>query len=63
MRSAAHEPWSPSTNGPVTAQAMFLDVKTAEDLDKYKGKVTGKIVLYGEMRSETRRQAAVPPHG
>jgi hypothetical protein len=43
-------PWSPSTNGAVNGPAIWLDVKTPEDLEKYKGKVAGKIVLYGEMR-------------
>ncbi|MGA8774593.1 MAG: M20/M25/M40 family metallo-hydrolase [Terriglobales bacterium] len=43
-------PWSPSTNGPMNGSAVWIDVKTPEDLDKYKGKIAGKIVLYGEMR-------------
>ena len=43
-------PWSPSTNGAVTGQAVWLDVKEPKDLDKYKGKLAGKIVLFGEMR-------------
>jgi carboxypeptidase Q len=43
-------PWSPSTNGAVNGSAVWIDVKTPEDLDKYKGKIAGKIVLYGEMR-------------
>lgn len=43
-------PWSPSTNGPKTGQVVIVDVKSAADFDKYKGKVAGKIVLVGEMR-------------
>ncbi len=43
-------PWSPSTNGAVNGPAIWLDVKTPEDIEKYKGKVAGKIVLFGEMR-------------
>src|SRR5271163_567858 len=43
-------PWSPSTNGAIDAPAVSMDVKKAEDLDKYKGKISGKIVLFGEMR-------------
>jgi len=43
-------PWSPSTNGAISGPALWIDVKKAEDLDKYKGKVTGKVVLVGEMR-------------
>ncbi len=43
-------PWSPSSNGAINAAAVSMEVKKAEDLEKYKGKVAGKIVLYGEMR-------------
>ena len=43
-------PWSPSTNGAVSAPAIWIDIKNEEDLAKYKGKLAGKIVLYGEMR-------------
>jgi len=43
-------PWSPSTNGPLTAAATWVDLKEEKDFDKYKGKLAGKIVLLGEMR-------------
>jgi len=43
-------PWSPSSNGTISAQAISMDVKKEEDLDKYKGRLGGKIVLLGEMR-------------
>jgi hypothetical protein len=43
-------PWSASTNGAVTASAIWMDPKKVEDLDKYKGKISGKIVLLGAMR-------------
>ena len=43
-------PWSPATSGPVTGEAVWLDVKSEKDLDKYKGKLAGKIVLLGDMR-------------
>jgi carboxypeptidase Q len=43
-------PWSPSTNGAVTGDVIWVDIKKPEDIDKYKGKVAGKIVLLGEMR-------------
>ncbi len=44
-------PWSPSTNGPVTGEAVYMDIQDVKDLDKYKGKLVGKIVLLGAMRS------------
>ena len=43
-------PWSPATNGAVTAPAVWMDVKDEKDFDKYKGKLAGKIVLLGDMR-------------
>jgi carboxypeptidase Q len=43
-------PWSPSTNGTVSGQAIWMDVNKDEDLEKYKGKLAGKVVLLGEMR-------------
>ena len=43
-------PWSPSSNGVVSGQAIWMDVKKEEDLEKYKGKLAGKVVLLGDMR-------------
>jgi len=43
-------PWSQATNGAITAPAIWIDVKEERDLEKYKGKLAGKIVLYGAMR-------------
>jgi Peptidase family M28 len=43
-------PWSPSSNGAVTGPAISVEIKKDEDIDKYKGKLGGKIVLLGEMR-------------
>jgi carboxypeptidase Q len=37
--------WTGSTNGIVKGEVVLLDVKTESDLDKYKGKINGKIVL------------------
>jgi carboxypeptidase Q len=42
--------WSPGTNGTVRGQVVFLDVRTAADLAKYKGKLAGKIVLLTSVR-------------
>src|SRR5271168_4890118 len=36
-------PWSPSSNGAVSGVAIWMDVKKEEDLDKYKGKLAGKV--------------------
>jgi hypothetical protein len=42
--------WSPSTKGTVTSEVVYLDAKTDADLEKYKGKLAGKIVLISEPR-------------
>jgi hypothetical protein len=43
-------PWSPSTNGPVTGEAVWVNIQDEKDFDQYKGKLAGKIVLLGDMR-------------
>lgn len=43
-------PWSPSTNGPLTAQATAVVINEEGDIAKYKGKLSGKIVFLGAMR-------------
>jgi len=43
-------PWSPSTNGPLTAQAISVVIEDEKDMAQYRGKLSGKIVLLGAMR-------------
>ena len=43
-------PWSPSTAGPVTGEVEFVSIQHDEDFEKYKGKLAGKVVLFGAMR-------------
>jgi carboxypeptidase Q len=38
--------WTPGIKGPVQAEAVYLDIKKEEDLNNYKGKLKGKIVLF-----------------
>ena len=42
--------WSPSTNGVLRAQPIYLEAKTEADLEKYKGKLKGAIVLLSAPR-------------
>ncbi|QMV17423.1 M28 family peptidase [Granulicella sp. 5B5] len=42
--------WTPSTNGPVTADAVFAPLHSKEDFAKYHGKLKGKIVLIFDPR-------------
>jgi carboxypeptidase Q len=39
------QPWSPGTNGPVSGQATLAVISGPDDLEKFKGKLKGKIVL------------------
>jgi carboxypeptidase Q len=42
--------WSPGTNGPLTAEVVYLDAKDEADLQRFKGKVKGAIVLTAPLR-------------
>jgi hypothetical protein len=48
--NAQATPWSPSTNGPVSGPAVWVNISDEKDFDQYKGKLAGKIVFLGEMR-------------
>lgn len=37
--------WSPGTNGPLTGEPILAVIRAPEDLEKFKGKLKGKIVL------------------
>src|SRR5438477_149497 len=43
-------PWSPSSHGPINGAAVWVDAKDEKDLEKYKGKLAGKVVFFGPMR-------------
>jgi len=47
---ALPEAWTPGTNGPIRGEVVQLVATTSADLEKYKGKLGGKIVLIGEPR-------------
>lgn len=38
--------WSPGIKGALKAEAVYLDIEKESDLEKYKGKLKGKIVLF-----------------
>jgi carboxypeptidase Q len=41
--------WTPGTDGPVRAQVVRVNAaRSPRDLERYKGKLAGKIVLYGD---------------
>jgi hypothetical protein len=37
--------WTPGTNGPITADAIWAPIHSKEDFSKYRGKLKGKVVL------------------
>jgi len=47
------QPWSPGTNGPVSGQAVMAVINGPDDLEKFKGKLKGKIVLAAAMHTST----------
>lgn len=42
--------WSPSTNGAITGDVIFVDAADEAGLEKYKGKLKGAIVLLNQAR-------------
>lgn len=56
--------WSPGTNGTVKGELTVIEAKKPEDLEKYKGKLTGKIVvLKGPMELEPPENPMLTPWG
>ena len=43
-------PWSPASKGPVNGRAIWVSAKDEKDLEKFKGKLAGKVVFFGDMR-------------
>jgi len=43
-------PWSPSSKGAISGDAIWMDPKDEKDLEKFKGKLAGKVVFFGAMR-------------
>ena len=50
MMYAIPKAWSPGTEGTVKGDVVLLKVNKPEDLDQYRGKLAGKIVLVGDPR-------------
>jgi len=46
--------WTPGTRGPVEGEVMAVTIKKLADLEKYKGKLAGKILLLNEAREYKR---------
>jgi len=46
---ALPEAWTPGTAGPVRGPAIYVRASSKEDLEKYRGKVAGRVVFFGEV--------------
>ena len=42
--------WTPGTNGVISGTPVKVKIETVEDIEKYRGKLAGKIVLNGDVR-------------
>ena len=51
--------WSPGTNGIVTSDVVYLNAKDEAELEKFKGKLKGAIVLMSPMREVKARFEAM----
>lgn len=38
--------WTPGTNGPIKSEVVLVKADSVADLDKYKGKLAGKIIIF-----------------
>src|SRR5690606_8323902 len=47
---ALPEAWTPGTDGPVRGEAVRVSMESEEDLDAYRGRLAGKILLIDEPR-------------
>ncbi|MFO1454083.1 M20/M25/M40 family metallo-hydrolase [Thermomonas sp.] len=43
--------WTPGTTGPVEGEAIFAKIESKADLEKWKGKLRGKIVFTDDLRA------------
>lgn len=56
-------PWSPATSGDITADGIAVpELKEEKDLDKWKGKLAGKIILYGDAPKIDPNSSNLPEH-
>jgi len=47
--------WSPGLDAPLTAEVIHLDARSEDELEKYAGRLKGKIVLIGDTRQTEAR--------
>ena len=52
--------WSPGTDGPVSGDAVLVQLDSAPDFEKYRGKLRGKFVLLGAPRATPENAINAP---
>ncbi|MDV3467979.1 M20/M25/M40 family metallo-hydrolase [Stenotrophomonas sp. C3(2023)] len=50
--------WTPGTNGPVEGELVQVKIDKLADLDRYRGKLRGKVLLLGDARAYKRASEA-----
>jgi carboxypeptidase Q len=55
LLNAVPKAWSPSTSGAVSGAPMLIEVRSPNDLEKYRGKLRGKILLNGRASAPSNR--------
>jgi carboxypeptidase Q len=50
--------WTPGTAGAVSGKAVWVNIQTKEDMEKYKGQLAGKIVFSGPLREVLPQEKA-----
>ena len=58
--SALPKAWTPGTAGEVRGEAMRVSLDAAADMDRYRGKLAGKVVLLDKAHDVTAPAAAEP---
>lgn len=52
--------WTPGTNGPIKSDVVLIKADTVTDLEKYKGKLTGKIVVIESVMVQPLKNSYTP---
>ncbi len=52
--------WTPGTNGPIKSEVVLIKADTITDLDKYKGKLAGKIVVIESVMVQPLKNSYTP---
>ena len=53
--------WTPSTNGTISGGVIVAPISKVEDFDKWRGKLSGKIVMLSQPGTGSEHRAGLPP--